>query len=307
MFFYQAFGISIYSDISLPALAAVTEYTDTENPIIVREGSCPAELMSLSLHNGPNYQINESELLLTIPNIARYYVSRGISIIIEPLCTYWPSIYLYFYSNCLGAILLQRNILTMHVSGVFINPNEVLLLAAPSRTGKSTTALKLAELGYPLFTDDTATLRIINNSCYARASYPMSKLWKETIHQQQIYTESDKQLLHKTDLEKFGFMYHDAFVDAEVIVKGLVFLEEKGDKIKINLISESEKMGLVGINIYRNQWALAMRKQHLIFQFCIDVASSIPAWRACRPDSSDTFDSFAAQIDQQIINGYAVG
>ncbi|MEZ0608780.1 hypothetical protein ACAW74_09700 [Fibrella sp. WM1] len=303
MFYYQAFGIHIESTILLPALASANQHTDTGNSIFVEVGTCPVKLTNNPLYTIPNCQLNESELLLTIPGIAHYYVCQGNWIIIEPLSTYWPSIYLYFYSNCLGALLLQRNRLTMHVSGVFTKPNEVILLAAPSRTGKSTTALKLAELGYPLFTDDTATLRIADKICYARASYPMAKLWGETLPHQQVYTEATKQLLYTPDLNKFGFMYHDAFVDTEVDVKGIIFLEEKGNDIRISLVKAAEQIGLIGINIYRNEWALAMQKQQLMFQFCVDLASTVPAWRACRPSDSDTFDSFAEQIDQQIIRG----
>src|SRR5690606_23086279 len=119
-------------------------------------------------------------------------ITNGNTVVIEPLSENVHEVLLYFYSNCLAVILMQRNRLPFHVSGVFVTPGKVLLFAAPSRTGKSTTAIMLQEQGYAPFTDDTAVLTVENGICYAQASYPMMRFWENTIKEQRVFAEADK-------------------------------------------------------------------------------------------------------------------
>src|SRR5690606_10388802 len=96
---------------------------------------------------------NANEMIFILPEKIKFYITYGKTIIIEPIQTEYTKYLLYFYSNCLAAILYQRNLIPFHVSGVFTESGKVVLFAAPSGTGKSTLAVKLQELGYTLFTD----------------------------------------------------------------------------------------------------------------------------------------------------------
>jgi hypothetical protein len=162
IYYYQAFGLTIISEIKLPALTNANK-SNTSNPIHVSLGKVPISLSSPALETKPFSTYNESEFLFELPNVAKYYVSNGTAIIIEADCDNWESILLYFYTNGIAAALFQRNFIPFHVSGIFVGENKVLLFAAPSRTGKSTTALQLQQKGYAPFTDDTALLKIIIN------------------------------------------------------------------------------------------------------------------------------------------------
>lgn len=298
-FTYLAYGIPVISSIELPALFGTTD-TNGLTPIIVEVGTVAPTLRDTPLEQKPFTMFNEQEFRYEIPEVARYYVSEGNQIVIEPLGDNWDEILLYVYCNCLAAALFQRNLIPFHVSGVFIRAKEVLLFAAPSRTGKSTTALMLQHKGYAPFTDDTALLVVKDGHAYAQASYPMMRLWQNTIEQQSLLQEVDKQQLF-AELNKYGFAFHEQFVEEDVKVAGIVFLEEEGTEITIEKLKPKTTMQLLGMNIYRRQWLNGMKKQLLQFKQLTTLANAIPAWKAVRPQGTLTFESFATSIDEQII------
>ncbi len=299
---YQAYGLLIVSGIELPALLGAS-CALSELPICVEEGVVPANLVHAPLQENPLCVYNEHEFKYEIPAVARYYVANGERIIVEPLGDNWDQTLLYLYSNCLAVALFQRNLIPFHVSGVFVETNKVLLFAAPSRTGKSTTALILQQKGYAPFTDDTALLTVENGICYAQASYPMARLWQNTIAIQTVYNDNNKQYIY-AELAKYGFSFHDHFVGEKVAVAGVVFLEEAGEEIKIQPLKALETMQLLGQNIYRGQWLNGMKKGKLQFEQLTSLANVLPAHQATRPENQPTFEEFADVIEQQIIKNY---
>jgi hypothetical protein len=298
---YFAYGIPIISSVELPAFV---EYSDEKNanPIYVSQGKTPETLQTPALEEKPFSTFNENELLYAVPNVARYYVRNGEEIIIESLEGEWSEILLFFYSNCMAAALFQRNLIPFHVSGIFVNENKVLLFAAPSRTGKSTTSVMLQQKGYAPFTDDTAVLSIEDGKCFAQASYPMIRLWQNSITKQTILEENTKQSI-RTDIEidKYGFAFHQQFVSGKVEVVGIVFLEAEGIEIKVERLKTKPTIEHLGNNIYRKQWLIGMKKQVLQFKQLTSIVNAVPTWMASRPKTQPTFETFSDAIEQQII------
>lgn len=299
---YLAYGIPIISSIELTALIENTEILATQ-PITVSKGKVPESLEKTPLESKPFSVYNENEFLYTVPEVARYYVRDGKQIIIEHTNGDWSEVLLFFYSNCLAAALFQRNLIPFHVSGVFVEDGKILLFAAPSRTGKSTTSVMLQQRGYAPFTDDTAILTVENGKCYAQASYPIIRLWQNTIKEQQVLQETEKfELRYDLELDKYGFMFHEQFVSDKVEVAGIVFLDAEGDEMKTEKLKSSIAIQQLGNNIYRKQWLNGMKKQVIQFKQLTSIVNVIPAWQAFRPKEQATFESFAEMIEEQIIN-----
>ena len=299
---YQAYGIPIVSDIELPALCFSDE-NSTAKPINVERGIVPDLLQSVSLEEKPFTTLNVHEFRYEMPNMAKYYVANGEQVIIEPLCENWEEILLYFYANCMAAILFQRGLIPFHVSGVFVDEQSVLLFAAPSRTGKSTTALMLQQRGYAPFTDDTAVLTVEEGVCYAQASYPMMRLWQNTIEQQTLLAEVDKMpVWADAEIDKYGFHFHEQFVSQKVRVAGIVFLEEARTEITIETLKPIQTIQLLGNNIYRGHWLNGMKKGRIQFELLTKICHNLKSYKATRPQGTATFDTFAETIEKHIIN-----
>lgn len=308
MYKYLAYGIPIVSTIELPALESISEAFEEQEIIFVSEGKVPDSLEKPAIETKPFSIFNENEFIYNVPEVARYYIKNGKEIIIERTNGDWSEVYLFFYSNCLTAALFQRSLILFHVSGIFVDKNSVLLFAAPSGTGKSTTAVMLQQRGYAPFTDDTALLSVEDGKCYARASYPMMRLWQNTIDEQQILNEEEKfELRHDLELDKYGFMFHGQFVSDKVEIIGIVFLDADGNEMKTEKLKSSTAMQHLGNNIYRKQWLNGMKKQLIQFKQLTSIANTIPAWKAYRPKGQATFEGFAEMIEDQIINSISKG
>lgn len=295
---YKVFNLNCTSTIPLPSfiINEVIQKADFE----VALGTVAPSFQKEPTVIKPFTQFNENEFFYQVPDIARYFVTNGNKVVIDPLCEDWDSILLFFYSNCIAAILFQNNQIPFHVSGVLDKNEGLWLFAAPSRTGKSTTALKLKEKGYTYFTDDTALITIEDNSCVAIASYPMLRAWENTMNNQQVYNLSEGKQL-RAEINKFGIAFHDDFVSTSQNVKGIIFLEMQGDSIQIERLKSTDGMKRLGDNIYRNKWVLGMNKQLLQFKTLSAISQKVPFWTATRPKDQPSFDSFADAIIEQII------
>lgn len=298
-FQYQVYGLPLFSEIELPSLVGIGD-VELSNPIKVSLGKVPLALVSEPNETKPFSTYNENEFLFDLPNVAKYYVSNGNAIVIEPIGENWEEILLHLYANGISAALYQRNLLPFHVSGVFVNENKVLLFAAPSRTGKSTTALMLQQKGYAPFTDDTAILKVKNGKCYAQASYPMARLWQQTIENQHQYAEENKRVLFE-ETEKYGFSFHETFNPKMVEVLGFIFLEEAGLEIQIDKLTPTNSLEYFTNNIYRYQWVKGMKKQRLQFEHISTIINAVPSYLARRPKNRNTFESFAEAIETEIV------
>ncbi|MEL1239868.1 hypothetical protein [Flavobacterium flavipallidum] len=295
---YRVFNLTCTSTIPLPSF--IVDETDGKADFEVVLGTVKPDFKNEPNVKKPFTQFNENEFFYQMPNIARYFVSDGKKVVIEPLCEDWDSILLFFYSNCIAAILFQKNQIPFHVSGVLDKKGGLWLFAAPSRTGKSTTALKLKERGYTLFTDDTALITVEDNACVAIASYPVLRAWENTIHNQKAFDVSEAKQL-RAEINKFGIAFHEDFVSTSQKVKGIIFLEMKGNIIDIERVKPAVGMKFLGDNIYRNKWINGMNKPLLQFKTLSSISQKVSFWTAVRPKDKPSFDSFADAIINQII------
>ncbi|MCH5689073.1 hypothetical protein LWM68_35360 [Niabella sp. W65] len=302
-YYYLAFGIPLISEIELPALFPIHNSQTWENPVHVRLGSVPDQLVDEGQNADRNAYCNANEMIYTVAEKIRFYISGGNQVIIEPIVADYHANLIYFYSNGLAAILYQRDMIPFHVSGVFTQPGKVTLFAAPSGTGKSTLAVKLQELGYQPFTDDTAILFIKDGKCYAQASYPMIRLWEQTLDQQSLLNIADKQkIFDDGDRDKFGFSFHGQFATDPVEVEKIIFIEKEGIEMKISPIKNIDAFKALSDNVYRNHWIPAMQKSRLQFSLVGQILNTVPHFMATRPNDVNSFTEFPLFIKKNLHN-----
>lgn len=298
---YQVFGLPIESEIELPALNPVPAAHQEIEPVVrVVLGSAERQFSSEPLHDAGWFRFSSNEFYYHMPDVVRFYISNGDEIIIEPLCDDWVKMLLFFYSNAIAAMMLQRGLTPFHMSGVLDSTGKVWLFSAPSRAGKSTTAVLLNERGFELFTDDTALLEIVDGKPVAIASYPMVRMWGETLEKQQVFEDSRAYKM-RDGIDKFGIHFHEAFNQEPIEVAGIVFLDNKTDDLKIEPVYSLVAFKLLRQNIYRNNWVSKMGLEAQIYKTISNVLARVPAYIAYRPKDVESFDEFADMIVEQIL------
>ncbi len=298
-YYYKVFGLNCASEIELPAFLSIPKPHILDFHVRWSKEELP------NFESPPSvcetfFSYNETEFKGYFPEIAYYFIKDGKNIWIKPLSSDWDSILLFLYSNAIAALLLQKNLIPFHVSGVLDSQGGVWLFSALSQTGKSTTALMLKELGYQLFTDDTCLISIKDEKVYAVPSYPMIRVWKPTLNQYQDQCKDTFQI--RKDVEKFGIYYHEKFISEPTLVKGIIFLQLKGNEISIETQTASTGMVALSYNIYRRQWIKGMKKQLLEFDLVREIAQKTLFFKATRPKSKPSFKEFAQAIHTQILS-----
>lgn len=299
-YYYKIFGLNCESDIELPALVPISTPIKIDFEVKLVTTELPKFRLAPTIVK-PFSSFNEQEFKFTLPEVASYFVRDGKEVWIENHSLDWDSILLFFYSTAVAALLFQRDLIPFHVSGVLDSDGNAWLFSAPSRTGKSTTAMMLQQFGYRLFTDDTCLLEVRDNGIYAVPSYPMMRAWQPTLDQQDAFFQTNAFQL-RSEVEKFGIYFHNSFVVEPSPVKGIVFLEKEGEKILVEHQKSSLGLQALGNNIFRRSWISGMGKQVLCFKLITSVAKQVPFFKAVRPERKPSFKEFSQAIHEQILS-----
>ncbi|CAM3487390.1 hypothetical protein [Aquirufa ecclesiirivi] len=301
MYKYVALGMQIQSEIEIPGLFPF-DFQESGGTVMVKMGTVPETLQNEILEVKPFSFFNEREFIYHIPDAAKFYITNGDKILIEPLTDNLDEVFFYLYTGVLATVLFQKNILPFHVSGVVLKNNTVLLFAGHQRAGKSSTSIMLQNRGYLPFTDDTAVLQVKNGLCYATSSYPIIRAMERTLEKQSVYSDDEITPKIKEGF-KFGINFHKKFTPEQLPVSGIVFLSEDGDEVEISPMKSTEAIKWLKFNIYRKQWVNGMKKELLEFQTISQIAQSkLHFFSVKRPWESDSFEILAQAIEDQVIH-----
>ncbi|AKP52641.1 hypothetical protein CA2015_3247 [Cyclobacterium amurskyense] len=300
-YLYTVFGIPIRSEIVLPAFQPLVDNGTENDTIVVKIGKTDGLFSQSITTTRAMCRFNADEFLYEMPKVGKYFVKNGNEIIIQPLTDNMDSVLVFFYSNALAAALFQRNKLLIHASGIIDKNGKVWLFVAPSRVGKSTTALMLHQLGYPLFSDDIVMFHNTANKNMVTPSYPMIRIWQNTLEAQTVFDQESIYQIRPA-VEKYGVLFHDTFDPSPREIAGLVFLKIGEEKIEITDLNGKEGFGYLNDNFYRKQWLSGMGKNNLKFKDLTYLAKNTSFWLASRPREMTSFKDFAEAIDKQIIS-----
>lgn len=300
MYQYWGFGLNIESELEFPELFP----SAFDKPhLTISLGTAPKSLPGDDVVNKVRMSASPKEYLLDLQNIARYYAANGNKIIIEP----YPgadiaSIRLFMLSNAMAAVLHQQNKIPFHASGV-ITDNGLVLFTGRSGVGKSTTACGLMDHGYKLFTDDVCVLSYNDQSGKVEAvpSYPMMKLWENTIDQ--FATNKTKSHKLRPHLAKYGFFEHGQFTTEPLPVKQVYIL--KPDSLASEYASQSlnavKAFNELQQNTYRRGQIDVMNLRQHHFSIISRLTQQANVTEVSRPPRHENIHDFISYI-QQLIN-----
>jgi hypothetical protein len=293
---YWGFGLKIESELEFPEFYPF-EFTDAD--ITISFGKVPATLNGNAVTHTVHISATPFEYLLEIMNVAKYYVANGKQIVIEPNPNAdLASIRLFMLSNAMAAVLHQQNKIPFHASGI-ITEKGLVLFTGHSGAGKSTTAYGMMQKGYKLFTDDVCVL-FYNEAAKkveAFASYPMMKLWENTIEQMSIDNKRNHRL--RPQLPKYGFFQHDTFSTAsfpiaEVLILKSTNLQKEYSSKTLNAI---EAFNELQQNSYRRKQVDMMNLREYHFKIMSQLTQHTKIRQVVRPTHLDDIDGYINYIN----------
>lgn len=264
---YKIFGLVVSSEIECPEINIVSGAPD----VVIRFGYVPLTF-DFPSYKGACFESTPGKLLLKVMNVARYLVSNGNEIIIDPEPNAdEPSIRLFLLGSAMGALLLQRGILPLHGSSISAN-NEAIVIAGMTGMGKSTLAARLLLERFEPLADDIAAINFKDNIPYVIPGIRHLKLWRDSLLKLNIQTDGLKKV--RNELEKFYYLPKLKFRNNAYPLKMIYILNYHNDgEIEIRALSGVEKFRVLRNNIYRRSFVEGMDMEKTHFELIGKLAS----------------------------------
>jgi len=284
---YWGFGLKIVSDIEFPELLAYP-FDSPDVEYIV--GKVPASMEGITISSKRySYVIKDRALLFTVNDVARYYATEGRQIIIEPFDSVQDSrsVRLYVLATVMAAVLLQRNSLPIHASAIK-QDESLVLITGDSRAGKSTTLAGLHGKGYTVFSDDVVVLQKEACSVNAVASYPMIKLWDDTLEKMNGTQYEDRSFRIQQNMDKYGFFFHNHFDRNQYPVSKVFVLKVWNANHLTNrsLVGKDAFEALIE-QVYRPMLLQSNNLKRLCFLLVSEIVRNSRFIEICRPMDCD--------------------
>mgnify|MGYP000409081336 CR=1 FL=1 len=300
MHYYTAFGLSIQSDIEIPVLVK-TEPKAIDVNIIT--GNVSKRGLDKPRGIKPNRQIADNEVWLHVPEVARYHVSNGNRILVDPFeKSHTKNIILYLLGTCFGAIAHQRNNLVIHGNAIRFG-DHCVIFAGQSGNGKSTLAAAFYQKGFEILADDVS---VIDGEGHAQPSYPQMKLWPDTAEKLNVdITELEHVCV---GFDKYAYPLTEGFCSTPLPVKAIYILNTHDkDSFIFEEVKGIDKFFPIKKNTYRKGLlkGLGLKKQHLTLSS--KFASNIRVINITRPTKGFEIEKLVTLIEQhqnnlQLIN-----
>lgn len=290
---YRAFGLKIASEIRLPEL---TETNDKNNPIDISIEIGNLTSLWNTIGKKGKFIIQERSVLFGILDTAIFCIQEGNKIIVSPFNNRnEDKIRLFILGSCMGILLMQRKILPLHGSAIAID-GKAYALVGDSGAGKSTLASAFLNKGYQLLSDDVVAVSLSNQETpTVFPSYPQQKLWKESLIEFGMETESYRPLFDRET--KFAVPVDTNFFSAPLPLGGIIELvKTEEEEIEIHRMEKLDRLYMMFRHTFRNSLIPRLGLLEWHFRMSTKTITKIDMYRLQRPISSFTADDLVSII-----------
>jgi energy-coupling factor transporter ATP-binding protein EcfA2 len=282
LFSYRGFGLCITSEIPFPELYPA-EFSKQPD-VTICLGEVPNMQNGYSFSTGrTNYVMNDREMLFTVKDVAAYYISEGNTIIINPdnADVEKRVLRMFVLAGALAAILQQRGTIPMHAAAVIKN-NELIFISGHSGAGKSTTLAGLIAKDYRVFSDDvTVIAKNGNKRVQGTASYPMIKLWEQSM---QALEYEDRSFPVMPGLEKYGVFFHEHFDTNQYPLAKVILLKlSENDQFTTEHLTGGNAFAAVVEHIYKPSFFNTPNMRMLKFNMITSLLQHTEVYEISRP------------------------
>ncbi len=282
---YSAYHLTILSELPLPELNAWEASNPPAEPDIhIRLGRIPPNGLAEGQQLGPFLWVSPLSLWLQVPHVARFLVTGGEEILIDPEPGIdEDSLRVFLLGSAFGALLFQRGHLVLHGNAIRIG-DQCMVCVGHSGAGKSTLAAGFLRRGHEVLADDVVP---VDADCRALPGFPRIKLWRDVSEKLAIDTTGLRRIRPNT--EKFNLPV--AGSANPLPIRWIYILDSDHiEAMKITPIQGMQRFQPLHNNTYRVRFlkGMVLKKEHL--QLCGRLAGRIRLGRITRPRIGFTLD-----------------
>jgi hypothetical protein len=292
---YSAYGLTISSELDLPELPPTTDNTVD---VTIKFGSVSSALPG-AIAAGIAWQAAKNQLLIDVQNVARYLISNGDTVTIEPYAqSQEADLRAFLFGSTLGALLHQRGCLTLHASTIVTDKGAVLF-AGKSGAGKSTIAAAMEQRGYPLLSDDKTAIVFPPEAVpQAMSAYPTRRLWQDSTEKLGLPTDDQQRL--RAGLNKFVSPVTHFCTIPQPIHCIFCLQSHHLDTIKTEKLQGSEALTAIIKATYRRKMLYALGASQNQFHQASALTKTAQVFRITRPEYPFLLDELVATIENHL-------
>lgn len=298
---YQAFGFNIVSEIDLPELQQGI-VSNVRGQITISINNLSEMWSELSDNCTGPFVVSKEYIMFRVEGVAIFLIKDGNAIVVSPLQpNREDEIRLYILGTCMGAILLQNNILPLHGSVLSID-GKAYGIVGECGAGKSTLARAFIKKGYKLLSDDLIPVTFINNIPQVIPSYPYQKLWEESLAEFNMKSENYLPIVYRES--KYSVPMEDLFESETIPLAGIFVLNKQdGDNIELKELNSINAIQVISEHTYRNFLIQRLGLLNWHFQLSAKIIENIQVFKLVRPTSRFTANELTDVIIKEINGG----
>ncbi|MDP9054709.1 MAG: hypothetical protein M3N93_10480 [Acidobacteriota bacterium] len=274
---YLAWGLVIRSAIPLPEATALANGIPYQATILVGTITRDHEDWKAT---ACFVETRHSGYLLRVPGIARFRVSNGSEITIEPeLKPDWEAVRLFLLGPVFAALLYQRRLLPLHASAIATNRGGVIF-AGGSGVGKSALAAAFNVNGYEVLADEICAVDCSSGEGMVRPGIPRLLLWPDVIRQLGLTAQDIRSV--RAGLNKQHVRVHETRGSLRIHAIYVISVRPSGN-FGVAAVEGAEKLRALTDILHGGRFLSSMTSLPDHFALLTSLARTTPVSKMTRP------------------------
>ena len=293
---YAAYGLRVHSPIALPFVPA-SSGPDEAPDVAVRVGAVPAALPAPVDKRG-HWQSAPGAFLLNVDGVARYLVTEGRDILVEPRGSD-RDVSVFLTGSVFAALLQQRGVVTLHASAIETQAGAVLFLGR-SGDGKSSLLAAMVQRGHAMLADDVAGVVLDRGGRpMVLSAFPCARLWADVLDELGWQPRTRRRV--RKDMEKY-LVPVERFRAAPLAVRAAYMLTPSpGIGIEIEPCTRRAAFEcLLRKYTYRKGYLSGLSQRPAHFRAVAAMARQVPVVRVKRPAHPLRINALADEIERSL-------
>ncbi|MBF8275275.1 MAG: HPr kinase [Candidatus Brocadiaceae bacterium] len=297
---FRCFGLHFASELPFSEFFA-EDKSHSDVDVAIHCGETPIHLPASRQLQQP-YQYWEGktgECLLTVQDVARYYIVNGNSITIQPNPHAHPDyLRLFLFGSAFGALLHQRGYLPLHGSAVQMPDGRAAVFLGKPGAGKSTLAAALCLRGHTPLSDDISPLRKdAGGALWMYPGLPQHKLGQKLLTELCLDPATTRKV--RPGVEKYFLsMVGSGLMPAPL---GMLYELKPSDTTKVEMdimpFQNITQLEIVTRHTYRAGLALQLGQNANYLPLLGAVANRVPITRIKRPRETWSLPACVERIE----------
>ncbi len=292
---YMAYGLRMRSPIALP-FAPSPSAPDQEPDVVIRVGAAPAALPAPVIKTKV-WESAPSAFLINVDGVARYLVTEGRDILVEP-CGSDHDVGVFLIGSVFAALLQQRGVVTLHASAIETRAGAVLFLGS-SGAGKSSLLAAMQQRGHAMLADDvTGVLLDSGGRPTALSAFPAMRLWADALDELGWQHRTRGRV--RKGLEKYLAPVERFRATPLAVCAAYMLTPSPGSGIEIEACARSTAFEHLLKCTYRKRCMHGLGQRPAHFRAVAAMAGQVPVFRVKRPAHPMRINALADEIERSL-------